>query len=296
MVTIRIRIIFFGISVLTACLLITSCGATAGITGGKRTVSLPETAVTEQETSGRVETTTEERTKNVVSSWDEYEASERPLIAVLPDRGIYLYGIKTGGVELFMGDTGYYFGWSYLTPRFILPGIQAGDFDSDGTEELAVILYVGSGTGVSIEDLHIVEMDEESEPSDNQPHKSGSRSFKDYVFNPEDYVSQLRKAVGFKTYTKAGELMGEISAGTIVHTVNLKEYQSKEYGRIGDTLFFGSIVRFTAENKRLAAEFAAGITCESFAAPVYIGVVNADVKYSAGKFILENLRFKEEQQ
>jgi hypothetical protein len=35
------------------------------------------------------------------------------------------------------------------------------DFDADGKDELSIILYRGSGTGISIEELHVVEISKE---------------------------------------------------------------------------------------------------------------------------------------
>ncbi|MDE6709682.1 MAG: YgdI/YgdR family lipoprotein, partial [Oscillospiraceae bacterium] len=72
--------------------------------------------------------------------------------------GIYLYGkepyifIEHDGVI----DT---FEQAWNTPRRILPIAAYADYDGDGEKELAVSYYVGSGTGVSIEELVIYEKD-----------------------------------------------------------------------------------------------------------------------------------------
>lgn len=49
------------------------------------------------------------------------------------------------------------FDWDFLTPRTIPPRMFCFDVDGDWEDELIVICYVGSGTGVSIEELHILE-------------------------------------------------------------------------------------------------------------------------------------------
>lgn len=49
------------------------------------------------------------------------------------------------------------FDWAFLTPRTILPRMKCFDVDGDREDELIVICYIGSGTGVSIEELHILE-------------------------------------------------------------------------------------------------------------------------------------------
>ncbi len=118
--------------------------------------------------------------------------------------------------------------------------------------------------------------------------------FKDHIFSSYDYVSQIDNAIAFKTYLKAGELMGKITAGTKTYIISLKEFQSKDYGKIGNDICFGSIVRFFSQKNKLVAEFAVGITCENFASPSYIGNLSADVEYKAGKFELTNFSFKED--
>lgn len=55
------------------------------------------------------------------------------------------------------GDSLAEFDWDFLTPRTILPRMFCSDVDGDWEDELVVICYVGSGTGVSIEELHILE-------------------------------------------------------------------------------------------------------------------------------------------
>ena len=49
------------------------------------------------------------------------------------------------------------FDWDFLTPRTILPRMDCFDVDGDREDELIVICYTGSGTGVSVEELHILE-------------------------------------------------------------------------------------------------------------------------------------------
>jgi hypothetical protein len=36
-----------------------------------------------------------QNSKKVVNSWEEFEASDMPLIAAIPESGIYLYAIKS---------------------------------------------------------------------------------------------------------------------------------------------------------------------------------------------------------
>lgn len=230
------------------------------------------------------ETSINKNSEKVIESFEEYEASELPLISAIPEKDIYLYDTKKDQLLLTVGDKKCYYNWIAFTPRFILPRMFACDFDKDGKDELAVILYVGSGTGVSVEELHLLEISDKI---------ASQECFKDQVFSEEDYISQLKKAVTFKTYTKAGKLMGTITAGGKKYTVSLKEFQSDEFGKISNNLCLGSIVGFNSENSKLTAEFGVGISCKNVASPQYIGHLYADLSFKAGKFEMKNFRFKE---
>lgn len=294
----KTKLLFVSAFFLLSCLLFTSCSdIDKSITQtiiNEQEATFTSSLGTTNEATNQTEDIINRNTEKVIDSWDDYDASNLPLISAVFDRGIYLYGMKSDGVALYVGDSVHYYDWSYLTPRFILPRLQVSDFDADGKDELSVILYAGSGTGVSIEDLRIVEISEEQMLSGEQSDNPNPEYFKDYIFR--DYNSQLNNAISYKTFTKAGELMGEITIQNKIYTVSLKDFQTKEYGEISDDIVFGSIVRFNSGNNKLAAEFAVGITYQYFASPIYIGVIYADVEYSKGNFELKNFRFEENQQ
>ena len=206
--------------------------------------------------------------------------SKEELLASIPERQVFLYG-EENSVTLRIGDDTRQFDWEYMTPRGVLPQLQVQDYDGDGRAELSVILYIGSGTGVSVEELHIIDID----PSDPD-------YFRDHVF--EDYTVQIDKAVRFNTFKQDGDLFGQISIGSNTYSVSLKDYQSPEAGKVSDYLYFGNIVRFYEEDNRLKAQFGAGMILEKFAGPEYIGYVVADVSYKAGKFTLSHYTFEKD--
>jgi len=70
----------------------------------------------------------------------------------------------------------------------------------------------------------------------------------------------------------------------------LKNYQPLE--KVEDRLYFGGTVRFDTENDRLQAQFGAELIYEKFVVQKYIGYVNADVGYEAGKFTLSHFTFE----
>lgn len=83
---------------------------------------------------------------------------EEPLALLDQTEDMALYGIagEKDRILLCWGDIEAEFPWSYRTPRAILPQCWQIDVDGDGIEDAVVVCYCGSGTEVSVEQLHIV--------------------------------------------------------------------------------------------------------------------------------------------
>lgn len=194
--------------------------------------------------------------------------NEAVLLAALPEKDIYLYehASESGepAVALHIGNVMRFFDWSYMTPRGIQPLMHAGDFNGDGVDELAVVLYVGSGSGVSVEQLHVLESDVD---------RSHPAYFQDYMLEPGDHLDVLRQAVD-----------GQTAVGDDGQLVNIA----------GDQAVFGNIVRFETEADSLRAAFGVGVAVERSPAPLHAGLVYADVYYNDGAFTLDNVRFEAE--
>ena len=84
------------------------------------------------------------------------------LLAELPERELSLYGVTKwldSSALLRWGDSLAEFSWSFGGPLIVEPQLWCWDVDSDGQEEVVVINHVDSGTGTSIEELHVVKKD-----------------------------------------------------------------------------------------------------------------------------------------
>lgn len=82
------------------------------------------------------------------------------LLAELPEQELSLYGVTKwldSSALLRWGDSLAEFSWSFGGPLIVEPQLQCWDVDSDGQEEDVVINHIGSGTGASIDELHVVE-------------------------------------------------------------------------------------------------------------------------------------------
>jgi len=75
---------------------------------------------------------------------------------------ISLHLIFSSFVQLSVGDKAYFYNWEsgVQTPREIYPRLSLADYDSDGVNELAVVICTGYGTGCYSEMLVIIEIND----------------------------------------------------------------------------------------------------------------------------------------
>ena len=104
------------------------------------------------------------------------------LLAELPEQDVALYGARDHRGDdralLRWEDSLAEFDWSFGGPLIVEPRLWCWDADDDGQDEVVLVNHVGSGTGVSIEELHIVEKNEDG-------------TLADYAFPEELWRDQL---------------------------------------------------------------------------------------------------------
>ncbi|SES88608.1 hypothetical protein SAMN05660297_00859 [Natronincola peptidivorans] len=213
---------------------------------------------------------------------------EAELISAIPNRHIYLYGGLNKVMLDYEGEK-FYYDWSWSTPRNIQPRMYLEDFSNDGNNELAVILHVGSGTGVSIDELHIIEVSQEEYLSEDQTHKEymvkNPEYFKAYCY--KDYTDQLQREVKMNIKEKPNSTVATIEVNGEKHTINIqKENKNTLEREIG----LGQTIRFDYEEGSLLAAFGIAIF---YPHPDYIGEIAAEVNYEAGRFQLNHMKFVE---
>ncbi|MDG0809200.1 hypothetical protein [Cohnella rhizosphaerae] len=104
-------------------------------------------------------------------------------VASIPDKDVYLYADTAKNAILAVGDKRQTMDWRYSTVRGVMPALTIADYDHDGDDELAAVLELGSGTGLLLDELHVVELTETD--------GAGERPFADHAFQEEDYLAQL---------------------------------------------------------------------------------------------------------
>lgn len=88
------------------------------------------------------------------------------LLGEFPEVSLRIYGEIYGASMLILEHQGErrVFNKDFLTTRVVMPEFAVYDYDGDGTEEIGMACYVGSGTGVAIMDFSV--FDSVQEPFD----------------------------------------------------------------------------------------------------------------------------------
>ena len=124
--------------------------------------------------------------------------------------------------------------------------------------ELALIRYVGSGTGVSVEELHIIEFGDSGVWTDN-------------YFAPDDYRAILDQSVEYLYDEPSRTLTVQAEGGSVSYAVPEEQTYTGPCG-------FGAVVSFLTEGDALGAVFgAAYIPNASPGNSQYIAQIQADV-------------------
>ena len=209
------------------------------------------------------------------------QSNPMPVYADLRDEGIYIAFAEPFGVILTVNGEDYLFPWTngWLTPRGITPRIYLSDFDEDGDDELAVVLYVLSGTGLSVEELHIVEFE-------------GSI--------PELAISITGKTIKELLYNRiiasydptADEVEITIDDQTLRVDVSplIKEHSNAFRG-----IDLESVIQFDSKDGKLTVSIIAGLIGPDYAIPIAYVSFYADIIYrddNGNSISLENCRIE----
>jgi len=193
-------------------------------------------------------------------------------LAELPDQDVSFYSVNNtqgGYVLLQWGDSLAEFDWLFATrqsmpPRRIPPRLFCFDIDGDREDELAVIFYAGGGTGISIEELHVIE-------------RGPDGALTDYAFPKSLWNEQVptlfdTAVVDGRTFAVLGHELVEIERGGL----DLSAASA------------GSFAGFDWNGYSLSFEGAFGLNLEGSAVPCYVADTTADVFYKDGVFSLKN--------
>ena len=265
--------------VLLALMLLTGCGAweTEAALSLPKTVPAKPISAPAVVTEGRKPTKDYDLPTEVVRQLEWGERMGKPVakLAELPEQDAAFYAVEEDSsywALLRWGGSLAEFDWSFGGPLIVEPRLWCRDVDGDGQEEIVLVNHVGSGTGVSIEELHIVE-------------KNLDGTLTDYAFPEElwqeDLSSLLDTAVtADRTFAVLGEELGDI-------TRQLPENLDPEVLR---GLGTGSVARFDTDWPDSGGIRFNGSACLDADGYYYwyVADISAYVSYAGGVFTLSD--------
>lgn len=199
-------------------------------------------------------------------------------VASVENEGAFLY--LTGKNEFTLKYRGATtaFNWNYDALSGRPPQMKVFDYDGDGEKEAAVSLCVGTGTGLSLEELHIVKFE------------SGKLSADTY--RADDYLRQVKEAVGLKISEENGGLSATFSSSSDNIRIDLSGYLSEDSPKPADMkLECGDVVYFTlGDNGLIEFKAALGLKVDNPFSPDYFVDLTARVRFNDGVFSLAGFK------
>ncbi len=214
--------------------------------------------------------------EDIIKDFTEYEKLKYPLLGKLEEEDVYLYEDKGKGGVLVKGEYVQYLELGengFFTHRGVLPELHSGDFDGDSKNEIAVVLYVGSGTGISFEELYVLDEDE-----------AYKEMYTVYPLSNEEYSSQLEESL---TYSLNDDNHVTMSIGSSEYDLNIIEDFTG--------LSSGVISYFFIEGNDIYLYSLLGANRLGMNEPIYEGMcwLKAKVNFSKEGFELANIVYDE---
>lgn len=205
------------------------------------------------------------------------------LLAELPKYNISVYGYNDEdyfkrGVIVKMGETLNYFDIMYNDPETFPVKADYCDYDKDGDSELGLAVYLGGGTGVSIEQLFVME-------------EIKKDTLTSHEFMAADYTAQIKTRVTYRIDQPAEKLILSDGANKL-QEVDLAWLEAEGMG-IKDVknICYGDIVDFAVTDE-LTMDIAPGMQVGDWVSAVYEGLeeLHATIDYrSDGTFKLKKI-------
>lgn len=197
------------------------------------------------------------------------------LLGELPEVSARIYGEIYGGEMIILEYQGQrrIFSKGFLTPRAVMPEFAAYDYDGDGTQEIGMICYVGSGTGVAITDFSVFDSVEESfDTLYTMPHEEVLQFCDEVSLTYENDVLRI----------DAGEDSEE-------HDLSGTAYEDMEIRGLA----LGDITMFSfGESGEVYCDVALALALEDQATPFFVGELASLYSEGAVPWEKTNFRFR----
>ncbi len=201
--------------------------------------------------------------------YEYFDTQEMPQIADLKD--IKIYGVKSYGVVVCIGNKSQYFDWLWQNSIYKLPTVYFDDMDNDGEKELCYIANLYQGVGTYSQQLYILDIME---------HDDGM-IWEEYTFSENDIREQLLKYVSISQYHNM------ITVAINDDVVYCDEYAQKQIDNV--TLLYPE---FTVTDNQINVTFSIAVFCNGSVIPYVLhNQIIADIVYYNDSYQLQNIRF-----
>lgn len=208
------------------------------------------------------------------------------LIDSVNDSTIGLYE-NHDALVLHVNKTYYDLDIPYITPRYVEPRLQVFDLDEDKEDEVIIITYIGSGTGVSVSELHVYELAFSDEDTLND--KIVSKT----TFLIDDHRQEIANAFQTDIEKKDTQTLLFIKHLDEEYAVDLnKVLESDETIEIINPFYYGDIIDFNINNNNIRMTLGLAVICEDIPIPVYYGNLNIELGYKNGVFSLDRFHIE----
>lgn len=233
--------------------------------------ALPELQIPAETMEGRIPGGQYELPDEVISMVEWYWSGAVGLLAEVDDAAFYaLEGKESNPALLCWDDAQAEFDWWYSTPQAIDPELWVYDVDGDGEDEVVADCYGGSGTGVSLEYLYVVE-------------KNDDGSLTSYGLTWEALAETLDQhlqtiSMNGATYAALGRELVDISTA-------LEEVKAENA-----KVHLGPIVSYRPIEDGFTCRFGVAAEGDGLAyLSLYVAEIEGEVRYKDGQFTLEGL-------
>jgi len=210
--------------------------------------------------------------------------NEPILLASVPDKHIYLYGLWPNGMVLYNNNYGKYFNWVYNVPASVPPKMAVADFDHNGDVEIAITLLNRTGTGLSAEDLHVLKMKPDIANDGAFHGYYGQYAYTDFIVDDSKSESQLEKNIVAKYEPSSKELQLRVSGKS--YSIDISDTINE--GHKFNSVFYTNKISYKFDGSSIYASFGVDYTVDDGTVPIYVGNVNAKVNFENGVFTLSD--------
>ena len=198
-------------------------------------------------------------------------------LAALKSEEVYLYRVGENLFALHYKGVSATFDWP-AHPLRPTPRIHVFDYDNDGEKEIALLLYMGGGTGAAFDGLHIAKL-------------QGDK-LEAYSYDGAEDVEALKQSTSFRVFKDGGKVFLEFVRETERICFDItKDMPEGELESATLEIACGDKILFALKDKGgILLQVDLGLKRPDKVEPDYYAVITANVLFANGVFALSDIR------